>query len=83
MIDAGLVAIQSAGPTGSSRVPPMAWNAVQALVLAINSIGNDLYFSDYHKSGRLRWGEPNQGYGFPVTKNARDLLVGYDKEFDG
>jgi hypothetical protein len=32
---------------------------------------------------RLRWGEPNQGYGFPVTKNARDLLVGYDKEFDG
>ena len=57
--------------------------AVRALVLAINSIGNDLYFSDYHKSGRLRWGEPNQGYGFPVTKNARDLLVGYDKEFDG
>lgn len=59
------------------------YDSVQARVLAINSIGNDLYFSDYHKTGRLKWEKPNSGYGFPVTKNARDLLVGYDKEFDG
>ncbi len=70
-------------PNGIKSRAAYGLDSVQALVLAINSIGNDLYFSDYHKSGRLRWGEPNQGYGFPVTKNARDLLVGYDKEFDG
>jgi hypothetical protein len=58
-------------------------DSVQALVLAINSIGNSLYLSDYHKTGRLKWGDPNEGYGFPVTNTARDMLIGYDKRFDG
>jgi hypothetical protein len=58
-------------------------DSVQALVLTIQMIGASLYFSDYHKSGRLMWGKSNEGYGFPVPKNARDMLIGYDKEFDG
>ena len=70
-------------PNGVKESAGLGFDAVQALVLAINDIGNNLYFSDYHKTGRLKWGEPDKGYGFPVTKNARDLLIGDDKRFDG
>jgi hypothetical protein len=70
-------------PDGIKSGVAYGMDSVQALVVAINSIGNDLYFSDYHETGRLKWGEPNEGYGFPVTKNARDLLIGHDKKFDG
>jgi hypothetical protein len=61
-----------------------AWgvDALQAIHLAMQKIASDLYASPYHKKGLLSWGESG-GYGFPMTKNGRDLLVGYDKEFDG
>lgn len=64
-----------------------AWgiDGVQALELCMKSIAQKLYFSDYHKEGALFWPAPGegQGYGFPIAKNGRDLLVGQDKEFDG
>jgi hypothetical protein len=53
-------------------------DGMQALVLAIRMVGVEIYASDYHKSGSLRWFEPNQGYGFPVTPTLRDLLIGDD-----
>jgi hypothetical protein len=56
---------------------------VQALILALQSIGVKIYFSDYHKTGRLYFDKPGNGYDFPVPKNARDLLVGDDKKFGG
>ncbi len=55
----------------------------QAIVLTIQKIGTDIYFSDYHKTGRLYFEKPGSGYGFPVPRNARDILVGDDKRFDG
>ena len=58
-------------------------DSVQALFLALQGIGTDLYFSDYHETGRLYFERPGTGYGFPVPKNARDLLVGDDKRFEG
>jgi hypothetical protein len=58
-------------------------DAIQALELALNIIGALIYTSEFHKSGRLMWLEPGQGYGFPVAKSIRDLLIGHDKEFDG
>jgi hypothetical protein len=58
-------------------------DATQAMLLAFKAIGTDLYTSDYHRSGRLRWGEPGDGYGYPVPKNIRDLLVGNDAEYEG
>ena len=58
-------------------------NSAQALVLAIQSVGNSLYLSDYHKTGRLRWENPQDGYGFPVTNTIRDLLIGSDKANEG
>jgi hypothetical protein len=38
----------------------------------------EVYASDHHREGRLMWFEAKQGYGFPVTKSLRDLLVGAD-----
>lgn len=58
-------------------------DALQAVHLAMQKIASELYASPYHKRGLLSWRGQGAGYGFPITKNARDLLVGYDKEFDG
>ena len=55
-------------------------DAVQALELALKMIGALLYTSEEHKSGRLMWLEPGEGYGFPVAHAIRDLLIGQDKE---
>lgn len=56
-------------------------DSVQALVLALYMIGADLYSSSYHKSGRLMFDEPGQGYGFPVASSIRDLLIGDDRKY--
>jgi hypothetical protein len=55
----------------------------QAIILTLQKIGTDIYFSDYHKTGRLYFEKQGSGYGFPVPKNARDILVGDDKRFEG
>jgi hypothetical protein len=52
--------------------------SAQAMLLALRAIGTDLYTSDYHRSGRLRWEKPGRGYGFPVPRTIRDLLIGED-----
>jgi hypothetical protein len=54
---------------------------VQALLIAMQMIGAEIYASNYHDSGKLRWLVADRGYGFPVTNNIRDLLVGDDKAF--
>ena len=56
-------------------------DAVQSLLFAMQMIGAELYASESHKQGRLFWETPGTGYGFPVTRNIRDLLVGDDKKF--
>ena len=56
-------------------------DAFQAIALTLQKIGVDIYFSEYHKSGKLMWKAAGQGYGFPVPKNARDMLVGEDAVF--
>ena len=58
-------------------------DSVQSLDIALQNVGAMLYFSDYHKAGQLRWGDNYKGYGFPVPKNARDLLFGDDAHFYG
>lgn len=55
----------------------------QAISLTMQKIGVEIYCSDYHKTGRLQWDGHGNGYGFPVPKNARDMLVGDDKKFEG
>jgi hypothetical protein len=56
-------------------------DAVQALLIALQMIGAEIYASQYHSSGRLEWLAPGRGYGFPVSNNIRDLLVGDDQKF--
>lgn len=70
-------------PDGAYVADAWGADAVQALDLCLKSIAQRLYFSDYHKTGALFWPGQGEGYGFPIAKNGRDLLVGQDKEFDG
>jgi hypothetical protein len=44
-------------------------------------IAAEIYTSDEHLSGRLMWGDPEEGYGFPVAKAMRDDLRGNDAKF--
>jgi hypothetical protein len=53
-------------------------DSIQALILALQKIGAEIYTSSYHRSGSLRWLERQRGYGFPVPSNVRDLLRGDD-----
>jgi hypothetical protein len=54
------------------------FDSVQAVVLALQMIGSEIYTSNYHRSGSLRWTEEGRGYGFPVPYSLRDVLVGDD-----
>ena len=58
-------------------------DSVQALTIALQNVGVELYASPYHRAGRLVFDKPGNGYGFPVAKDARHLLVGDDARFDG
>jgi hypothetical protein len=68
-------------PEGLQVMNVSGADSVQALVLALQMIGADLYSSSYHKSGRLMFGEPGRGYGFPVAPSLRDLLIGDDRKY--
>jgi len=59
------------------------FDALQAVHLAMQMVGAELYTSTYHQQGKLRWGKLGEGYGFPVTPSLRYLLIGEDKRFDG
>ncbi|WP_373322579.1 DUF6968 family protein [Methylobacterium cerastii] len=58
-------------------------DSMQAIYLAQQKIGIDIYMSNHHAKGSIYWQKPNSGYGFPVPKNGRVFLVGEDKLFDG
>jgi hypothetical protein len=66
-------------PDGTLTMAAGGVDAVQALHIALQIIGAQIYASDHHASGKLMWLEPGQGYGFPVTSGIRDLLIGTDK----
>jgi len=68
-------------PEGTRKFAAHGLDSMQALILALNMIGSEIYTSDYHKSGKLSSGESWQGYGFPVPNNMRDLLIGDDKKY--
>jgi len=55
-------------------------DAVQALLLAAQMVGVELYSSEAHEAGRLKWDEPGGGYGFPLSYGVRDLYQGRDRQ---
>lgn len=68
-------------PDGTLTMAAGGVDAVQALHLALQLIGAQIYASDHHASGNLMWEAPGKGYGFPVTNSLRDVLIGDDKRF--
>ena len=68
-------------PEGTRKGTSHGYDSVQALLLALNIVGSELYTSDYHKAGKLASGDLWKGYGFPVPKNIRDLLIGDDAKY--
>ncbi|CAH1652057.1 MULTISPECIES: hypothetical protein [unclassified Chelatococcus] len=72
---------QIAWPEGQQNGRAGGADSVQALVLALQMIGADIYTSSYHQSGRLTTETPGGGYGFPVPAGIRDLLQGDDAKF--
>jgi hypothetical protein len=61
--------------TGTKRSYAAGVDSVQAILLAFQKIGIELYTSVYHEAGDLMWESFGKGYGFPVSKNVRDVLV--------
>ncbi len=57
-------------------------DSVQAIRITLEKIGTEIYSSEAHRSGRLVWDKAGNGYGFPVPKNIRHMLVGDDALFD-
>lgn len=68
-------------PDGTRTATAYGFDAIQALLFALQMIGAEVYTSDHHKDGRLAWVQASSGYGFPVTQNLRDLLTGDDAKF--
>jgi hypothetical protein len=64
-------------PDGTLRIAAGGVDSVQALHLALELIGAQLYASDH--PGGLMWLEPRKGYGFPVTRGIQDMLIGDDR----
>lgn len=73
-------------PGETRRSEAVGIDSVQALVLALQKIGTEIYTSDFHKSGTLDWDSAAtnaawRGYGFPVPGKMRDCLIGDDAEY--
>ena len=68
-------------PEGTAERWGAGVDAIQAQLIALQMIGAEIYASRHHESGLLSWLEPGQGYGFPVSHNIRDLLIGDDAKF--
>ena len=68
-------------PQGKRESAATGIDSMQAVVLAFQKIGTDLYMSDSHRNGELSWDTPGSGYGFPLPANGRELLIGDDRKF--
>jgi hypothetical protein len=68
-------------PEGKEAREAWGSDAIQAILLALQAIGSDIYTSTYHKSGNLFYEVPGRGYGFPVPVSLRQLLVGDDAKY--
>jgi len=66
-------------PSGVKRRSAYGIDSVQALLIALQNIGVEIYTSDAHRSGKLIWHRPEGGYGFPLHSGLRDLHQGDDK----
>jgi hypothetical protein len=66
-------------PNASKRSKAYGVDSIQSLLLAMQIIGAELYASEAHRSGKLKWDRPGGGYGFPLHAGMRDLYEGDDR----
>ena len=62
-------------PEGKKARVSYGLDALQALVIALQLIGSELYISTYRANGLLRASDQETGYGFSVPLNMRDMLI--------
>ena len=65
-------------PSGREAYFAAGVDGMQALILALRTISVEIYTSEHHEAGTLRWFEPGRGYGFPACSSLRDVLIGDD-----
>lgn len=70
-------------PEGEIRSHMQGKDELHVVHLAMEKIGSELYLSRYHHERKMWWNKPWVGYGFPLPKGARDLLIGHDQEYYG
>ncbi|WP_035715114.1 DUF6968 family protein [Azorhizobium doebereinerae] len=68
-------------PEGRRTMSSRGFDAVQALLMAMQMIAADIYASNYHAAGQLHFQPDWEGYGFPVTGMMRDMLIGDDRKY--
>jgi uncharacterized protein DUF6968 len=56
-------------------------DSMQAIVLALQMIGFEIYHSEFHETGLLYSEKRGGGYGFPMMNAYRDLLQGDDAKY--
>lgn len=70
-------------PEGTRINSGFGVDGVQALSLAMQKVGTELYMSQHHRDQSLAFEGVGRGYGFPVPKPLRDILIGDDAMADG
>jgi hypothetical protein len=70
-------------PEGQRSADIYGIDGMQALLLALQCIGSELYASKHHASGALRFEAWDSGYGFPVAQSTKPDLVGDDRRYFG
>ena len=68
-------------PDGKRTMDSWGIDSTQAILLAFQMVGSELYTTNYHKAGALFFEAPGRGYGFPIASSLRDLLIGDDRKF--
>jgi hypothetical protein len=68
-------------PSARHNMEIGGFDSTQAIVLALQAIGAEIYSSNYHKLGKLFFDKPGAGYGFPVIPTLRDQLQGEDAKY--
>src|SRR5262245_29387880 len=68
-------------PDNARRRKVSGIDSVQSLLIALQTIGVEIYISEAHKSAKLMWLVPGDGYGFPLLAGHRDLYEGNDGSF--
>lgn len=64
------------GPRTQRRSHAMGIDAFQAIELAMQKIGTDLFFSEEGQHGELRWLDAPYEIGFPLPESTRDIAPG-------